>query len=968
MKFQFDPNQKYQLDAVSAITSLFKGQTAENKPLKVDKGKISGMADISHFSAGYIAGYGNKLTLSDEEMNKNLKMIRDKNFISSSETIKSKGKNFSVEMETGTGKTYIYLRTIFELNKKYSFSKFIIVVPSVAVREGVLKSLKIMKSHFKTLYSGILYKEFVYQSKKTSVLRDFATGNNLQIMIINIDAFNKDKNIIHSERDQMGGVKPIEFVKAVHPIVLIDEAQNMESEKSKEAISSLNPLCTLRYSATHKNLYNLVYRLDPVQAFQKKLVKKISVASVVEENDPTRSYIKVLKIVNKNNKITCTLQFFKNTSEGRKQTKKVCRQHDDLFIHSKENYMYKNGFKITEINCRSGMEFVRFANGIKMPLGQEQGGSREEVIKIQIKETIKAHFEKENQLKGQGIKVLSLFFLDRVENYRVYKKDAQTLGLYGKWFEEMYKEVSEGYKKNLNVLPVSQVHNGYFSKDRKGTVKNTKGNTKEDADTYSLIMKDKEKLLDINNPLKFIFSHSALREGWDNPNIFQICTLNETGSIIKKRQEIGRGLRLPVNQKGERVQDDLINHLTVVANESYNDFVSNLQKEMEEECGFVFGALPIKAFVVINFEHAGKEHKITLEESKKLWNHLKKLKYLSEDGVITKEFNNAVKENTFFVPENFKIITNEVIQIVEQYQMERHIQKYKSRKKIKLNKDTLLDPEFKKFWDKISQKTFYSVYYDTQELIEKSGKAIKNMEAVQPVKITVDKADIEMEHKALKAQLSQTPTYIALSNKIKLPDILNYIQEKISITKKTIFNILERSGRWNDFCVNPQKFMDMAVTEIQCVLHSLIIEGIKYEKLNKVSYEMSRFYEDEQKMEFMDDKIIPTKKSVYDYIYYESPGVEKPFAEALEKLQNIKYFIKLPRWFKVKTPVGDYNPDWAILKQNGDIVYMIRETKGAVNKGALRGLEKDKIKCGQKHFTSIGVNYKVCTSVKDADL
>ncbi len=967
MKFQFKPNQKYQLNAISAVKDLFKGQTISSNVFGVTGGKIASIQELSLSKGGMESLYGNKLTLSDEQINKNLKKVQDKNQIFSKESIGSKGKNFTVEMETGTGKTYVYLRTIFELNRQYGFSKFIIVVPSIAIREGVLKSFDIMQSHFKELYNNPVFIPFIYQSKKISLLRNFARGNDLQIMVINIDAFNKDKNIIHEARDQAGGIKPIEFIKNIKPIVIIDEPQNMESEKSRSAIKSLNPLCTLRYSATHRNLYNPVYRLDPVQAFQKKLVKKISVASLVEENDPTQAYIKVLKITNKNNKITSQIQFFKNTKEGRKLVNKNCRQNDDLFVYSDENPIYKYGFKVNEISCKPGNEFVKFSNGLKIAEKQEQGGFKKEVVKAQIRKTIETHFEKEAQLKGTGIKVLSLFFLDRVENYRVYNAGNVSLGIYGKWFEEIYKELSKKYKKEQDMGSVSIVHNGYFSKDKKGHFKNTKGDTKEDTNTYNLIMKEKEKLLDINNPLKFIFTHSALREGWDNPNIFQICTLNETGSTLKKRQEIGRGLRLPVNQKGERVQDDLINNLIVIANESYDSFVNSLQKEFEEECGFVFGALPTNAFVGISFKKQGKEHQIRLEESKAIWKELKELSYLSNEGVIKEEFAKAVQNNHFLVSKNFKNIRSEIICRVEEYQSGRYIRKYKTKKRAGLNKKTLLDPEFKKFWKAISKKTFYNVYYDSKDLIKKAGKAIYNMEAVQPIKISVSEVDIELKTKGVKAHLTKTPDHYDLPERNKIPDILSYIQDRIPITRKTIFKILDQSKRWDDFISNPQKFMDLVVKEIKTVLNQLVIEGIKYEKLDKESYEMSRFEDEEHKMEFIDDKIIPTKKSVYDYIYYESHP-EKSFAEALENMSNIKYFIKLPGWFKVSTPVGEYNPDWAILKQNGDIVYMIRETKSSLDKLGLRALESKKIQCGKAHFESIGVDYKVCTSIEDAEL
>ncbi len=967
MKLKFNPNQQYQLDAISAVTDLFKGQVSSNYATFGMTGRnIENIEKLKSKNEGYIHGFSNTLTLSNKQINENLKIIQQRNFIDSLENIKSQGKNFSIEMETGTGKTYIYLRTIFELHKQYKFRKFIIVVPSIAIREGVIKSLDIMQSHFKELYNKVQFDKFVYKSKKPNLLRTFATNNTLQIMIINIDSFNKDTNIMQSERDQLGGQKPIKFIQATNPIVIIDEAQNFESNIAKEAIKSLNPLCTLRYSATHRDLYNQVYKLDTIQAFQKKLVKKISVNSVVEEKDATKAYIKVLKITNRNNKVTCTLEFIQNTKEGRNKIKKVCRNKDDLFDFSKKNQSYKNGFQIDEINCTPKNKFVKFANGNTLFLGSEQGGNRPNVIKIQIRETIKSHFDKEKQLKGLGIKVLSLFFLDKVENYRTYNNSHSNLGRYGKWFEEIYKEISKQYKDQLDITDVSHVHNGYFSKDKKGGLKNTKGNTIADIDTYSLIMKDKEKLLDIKNPLKFIFSHSALREGWDSPNVFQICTINDTGSVIKKRQEIGRGLRLPVNQNGERVTDDLINNLVVIANESYSEFTKNLQNELQTDSNIIFGKLPVRAFVGISIKQKSKEYILTIEQSKKIWNYLQSKGFLSKTGVIEEKFKHSVKNNTFIIPKEFRTITDNIISIMENYCIESHIRNNKTKVKSTLKKETLSDPRFKKFWKAISKKTFYSVYYKTTDLIKESSQAIRNMDRIKPLSIKVEQANITIQPKGLISHVTKIENYDLHYKKTILPNIFEYIQEKVPITKQTIFNILDQSKRLKDFTINPQKFMDQVVEQIKYTLYKLIVDGIKYEKLGTF-YEMSQFSKEKHKMEFIGDKIVTTSKSVYNHIYYES-NPEKKFVEGLEKMENIKYFIKMPSWFKVHTPVGEYNPDWAILKQNGNIVYMIRETKSSLKELNLRELEKYKTICGKKHFTSINIPYKTCTSIDDADL
>lgn len=965
MKFRFDPHQQYQRDAIDAVTGLFESQTLNAGDYEVSLNPLlesSGQALIQNE-----LGYGNRLVIDDTTLSKNLKAIQKKNDIFSADDIPGKGKNFTVEMETGTGKTYVYLRTIFELYKKYGFRKFIVVVPSIAIREGVLKSIEMTLDHFRDLYNNVPFTYFVYDSKRVSQLRSYAAGNDLQIMIINIDAFNKkENNIIHDTRDQMGGRRPIEFIQTTNPVVILDEPQNMESGKSKEAIASLNPLCTLRYSATHRDLYNPIYNLGPVQAFQMNLVKKISVASVLAENDPTQSYIRIEEIHLDKPPLKARIQFYKMGAAGPKLTSITIKKDDDLYQKSGENSIYENGFTVAEINAQPGREFIKFANGIRMRPGQEQGGSRQDIVKKQIKETIKTHFEKEWQLKDKGIKVLSLFFIDRVENYRKYTDTGPLKGIYAEWFEEAYRELAKEYTNaGLTILPPEGVHNGYFSKDPKGHFKDTEGRSKPDEDTYSLIMKDKEKLLDPENPLKFIFSHSALREGWDNPNVFQICTLNESVSSLKKRQEIGRGMRLPVNKDGERIFNAEINNLVVVANESYTDFVAALQSEFEEE-GIVFGRLPVEAFQGLRIGKPGEERSLTAEETQELRIHIQENGWIEDDGKINDAFSQAVENHTFVVPEKFRPVTSQIIEIIDRHKIENHVTRY-SPKKSKVREDVLLDPEFEKFWNAISQKTIYSVNYDTDDLVKRTSAAIKKMEKIEPLKITTRIADITFETSGIKAQEVRTPDQEYFAQRTHVPDILSYIQSRVELTRHTIYAILKKSGRLDDFVKNPQAFMDASVKCIQDELNRIIIEGIQYERLNEIAFEMSRFRTQEHEKEFINDRIVPTKKSLYDYITYDSI-IEKKFAESLESLKDIKYFIKLPAWFKVPTPVGQYNPDWAILKKNGKIIYMIRETKGTKDALGLRGLEKAKTDCGEKHFEAIGIDYRVVTGIEDAGL
>lgn len=598
MRLKFDSTQVYQIHAVSAIVDLFDGQPLAQGDFTVEINASNKTEQKSIFQSEL--GIGNNIVINEEAIYKNLAAIQERNDLDPirKEDFISNGMNFSIEMETGTGKTYVYLRTVFELNQKYGFKKFIIVVPSVAIREGTLKNLDITRDHFLALYNNVEFEYFVYDSKKPGKTAQFARSNQLQVMVINIDAFNKDVNKFNQELDKtLSGFSPKEFVQATNPFVIIDEPQSVDNTpKAQEAIQALNPSCILRFSATHKNLYNLVYKLDPVRAYELRLVKQIVVASVVGANAQNDGYVKLLDVDNKKG-IRARVRIQVQAKGGVTEKEFWITQNTDLFTLSNERPVYQNGFEVLDISAEPGNEYIDFTVD-RLYKGQERGGIKEDLMDIQIRNTIKKHLDKELQLKGQGIKVLSLFFIDRVANYRSYDENGSAIrGKFAMAFEEHYTELSKlPQYKELATHPVEQIHNGYFSQDRKGIVKDTSGNTQADDDTYSLIMKDKEKLLSLEEPLKFIFSHSALREGWDNPNVFQICTLNETRSVSKKRQEIGRGLRLPVNQNGERVFDDNINKLTVVANESYDKFAKKLQTEYEDDCGVTFGKVPKLAF------------------------------------------------------------------------------------------------------------------------------------------------------------------------------------------------------------------------------------------------------------------------------------------------------------------------------------------------------------------------------------
>ncbi len=875
MKLHFDPNQQFQLNAINSIVGIFEGQ-----PLKQGDFSFSISSENYLFQEG---GVGNRLEISDEQILKNVQEIQTKNELPASE--KLDGMNFSVEMETGTGKTYVYLRTIYELNKKYGFKKFVIVVPSIAIREGVLKNLEITFDHFQNLYDKTPVNFDVYDSRRVSNLRNFAVSNNIQILVINIDSFAKDENIINKLNDKLTGKRPIEFIQATSPIAIVDEPQNMETEIRKKAIKNLNPLCTLRYSATHTNRYNMVYSLDPVKAYDLGLVKQIEVDSIITENDFNEAYLCLKKVTATKTCTSAKIKIDVNTSDGVKRKSVTAKVGDDLYSLSNKREIYKNGYIINGIDVSENL--IELSNGKTVFVGDTFGGLTDEVMKVQIRKTIEEHFLKERKLKNKGIKVLSLFFVDRVANYRNYDSDGNPAkGKFAKWFEEIYKEIaSKSAYKDLIPFDADEVHNGYFSADKKGRWKDTKGNSQADDDTFKLIMKNKEKLLDINEPLQFIFSHSALREGWDNPNVFQICTLNETQSELKKRQEIGRGLRLSVDQEGIRIQDKNINRLTVVANESYEDFAKQLQTEIEEDCGVSFKG---------------------------------------------------------------------------------RIKNRRKRATVKYRKGFELDEKFKDIWNRIKQKTTYRVEYDTAELITKSAKAVKQMPATGKALIKTIRTALEFDESGIVME-TKASYATSLNGVFQIPDVLFYIQERTGLTRTTILEILKKSGRIGELLINPQFFLDKTVIAIKDVLTEIMIDGIKYEKIGNKIYEMRLFKEPPDF--FVNDltfKISNDKKTIYENLMPLDSNVEYNFAKECESRDDIEFYFKLPFWFKIKTPIGNYNPDWALIKKNEKTVYFVAETKSPNQE--LRTSEKQKIKCGYAHCNEFeDVEYRQVATAGELD-
>ena len=994
MKIQFDANQPFQRIAVSAVVDLFDGQPRGEDAFTVTKFTGDAYGSLGIGAEQSELGLGNRLLIDDAILHANARKIQDRNDIEQRDpaqplegwtlfdAIANQPRlcpHFSTEMETGTGKTYVYLRTIYELATRYGFKKFIIVVPSVAIREGVLHSIEIMKEHFRGLYNNLPVEHFVYHRKRINRLRQFATSNTVQIMVVNIDNIRTDTNVIFKESDKLSGRQPIEYVQAARPIVIIDEPQSVDNtDKSQEAIKALNPLCTLRYSATHKNPYNLVYRLDPIRAFDLKLVKQIVVASVRADEDARYGYIRLDEVIPKAKSVKAKVSIHKQGPKGPKVSSVLVGQDDDLHVKSGEMSVYKDGTVITEINATPGDEHIRFANGLRINLGKEVGGVQDDEQWVQIRLTIQKHLDKEVMLHGQGrgIKVLSLFFIDSVANYRTYDDNGPTPGRFARIFEEELAAMAQKEKyKPLAWLQdkahLEAVHNGYFAKDGKGKLKDSRGDTQADDEVYNLIMKEKERLLSMDEPLRFLFSHSALREGWDNPNVFQICTLREMGSEQERRQTIGRGLRLPVDSDGLRVIDDSINRLTVIANEGYASFADALQKEYERDCGVTFGKIPMTALSRLSVVDGDSEKPIGRDKAEILKAALVEQGLLDQEGRILPAFDPKRQGFRIVVPpalESEGIAPADVIDLLSKYRMERHVQKDKDERPNPFNKQVLLNPDFKVLWDQIKPRTRYRIGFTTDELVLTAAKALKEMPVIKKPVVHVNEAALPVGGGGVGTRMIASSSMDGGATVTAIPDIIAYLQESTGLTRHSLATIVKKSETMQQFINHPQRYLDQVAAIINKEMARLIVNGIEYERIMvgpDAEWEMHRLEESEKLVDYLTSlKVDHPDKTPYPYIEYDSQ-VELEFARKMDDREDILVFVKLPKWFKVDTPVGTYNPDWAIVKRDqiGEKkLYLVRETKGTKDMNKVRPDERDKIRCGMKHFEALGVDYAYAVS------
>ncbi len=883
MKLIFDPNQDFQLEAIAAVTDLFEGQDAA-LPVPQDLGPEG------------LQVQENSLRLNADELLDNLHAVQVRNELQPDmflDTIREKipwnGEtkdvefaNFSVEMETGTGKTYVYLRTALELSIRYGFRKFIIVVPSLAIKEGVLKTLRITQEHFRALYDSPNYGFYEYDSSNLAQVRAFAEEQSMQMMVMTLASFNKDLNVIRQPTDRLQGRTPLSFIQASRPILILDEPQNMESRRSRSALASLNPLLALRYSATHRQVYNLVYQLTPYDAYRRGLVKQIEVAGFEQVDDVNVPYVRLDGITTQKETIRARLTVHKLLRSGRVATKQVTVKLGDNLADAANRAEYGD-FTVDEINPGGG--YVLFSNGSELGTGDEIGPDKEAMWEAQIRYTIEEHLRKARRLRSRGIKVLSLFFIDRVANYAGPDPTIRTI------FNRVFRSaVQSDFAMECwgdPAIAPEAVQGAYFAnrttREGETVLEDSKtGEAQLDEEVYDLIMRDKERLLSLDEPISFIFSHSALREGWDNPNVFQICTLNQTASDMKKRQEIGRGVRLCVDQDGRRSHDRATNILTVAANESYEEYVAQLQTEFEEEYG---------------------------------------------TGAARPEISNA-----------------------------------RDRKASVLNKGRILSDEFRDLWERIKHKTRYSVTVDTPRLIREVTDAIDRADLAPPrIEVTKSQVEVADDDSFYALQVSGAKTLLEIAGKYPLPnlvalmeDLLQRTSPPIRLSRRTLREVYVKCPRAVVALDNPYEWARVAVQEIRRCLQRQFIDGIKYERINEW-YEMTQFADE---MPAFTEHLVAARNSLYDHVICDSDQ-EREFVRLLESRADVKLYVKLPAWFTVDTPIGTYNPDWAILMEQtdthgestGERLYLVRETKGTNDEKDLRADERDKIHCGRVHFT-----------------
>ncbi|AOK28281.1 MULTISPECIES: type III restriction-modification system endonuclease [Burkholderia] len=982
MQLHFESDLDYQLEAVEAVCGLFRGQQVCDAAFSVTAAPRAPRRATPQMSLGMTEsalGVGNRLMLDARALAENLAHVQARNGLPPSGTPRS--NDFTVEMETGTGKTYVYLRTIFELHRRYDFTKFVIVVPSVAIKEGVHKTLEMTERHFSGLYAGVPFDYFVYDSTRLGDVRGFASKSTVQIMIVTVAAINKkDVNVLYKESEKTGGEKPIDLIRATRPIVIVDEPQSVDGGlegRGKEALDAMQPLCTLRYSATHADKYQMVYRLDAIDAYERRLVKQIEIASASVEDAHNKPFVRVLSISNRRGAITARAELDVATPDGgvRRQTLTLV-DGDDLERVAKRA-VYAN-FRIGEIHAARGAEYLelRYPGGTAfLSVGDAYGDVQALAIQREmIRRTIREHLDKELRLKPLGVKVLSLFFVDSVANYRKYDANGQPeKGDYALIFEDEYRRAAHmpAYRSLFDGIdPASAaeaVHDGYFSIDKKGGWTDTNDKTassRENAErAYGLIMKDKERLLSFDTPLKFIFSHSALKEGWDNPNVFQICTLRDIHSERERRQTIGRGLRLAVNQRGERVRGFGINTLTVIAGESYEQFAEHLQKEIEADTGIRFGIVDVNQFAALPVvAEDGSVQPLGSERSNALWTYLAGAGYLDARGRVQDTLRAALKLRALPLPDAFDAQRTLIVDMLRKLAGRLDVRNADERRDIALRRDqngkaVYLSDAFRALWARIQYRTAYRVNFDNARLIERCVAALRAAPAVARARLQWRKADIAIEAAGIEAIETENAGAILIDEgDIALPDLLTELQDRTQLTRRTIATVLIESGRLDEFPRNPQRFIELVADTLERCKRDALVDGIEYKLLGERHVHALSLFEDEPLTGYLKDLRCEAAKSIHADVRCDS-AAEFAFVDALERDAAVELYAKLPGWFKIPTPLGNYHPDWAVVTAGGDgeasRLYFVVDTKGGLADGDLHTNERRKIQCAAVHFRAL---------------
>ena len=1005
MKLRFK-HQKFQADAAKAVVDVFAGQPYLTPSYMMDRG--SGYYQQTLTEEEDFTGWSNQKIvpeLNDRLILEHINTIQRANQIKPSARLEGRF-NLTIEMETGVGKTYTYIKTMYELNRAYGWSKFIVVVPSIAIREGVYKSFQMTQEHFAEEY-GKKIRFFIYNSTQLTEIDRFASDNSINVMIINSQAFNakgKDARRIYMKLDEFRSRRPIDIIAKTNPIVIIDEPQSVEGKQTKENLKQFNPLMTLRYSATHKSdsIYNMIYRLDAMEAYNKRLVKKIAVKGITESGSTaTESYIYLESINLSKAAPTATIQFDMKGATGIRKITRTVSEGYNLYDNSGHMEEYKQGFVVSRIDGRD--DSVEFINGIKLYAGDVIGKvSEDQLRRIQIRETILSHIQRERELFYKGIKVLSLFFIDEVAKYKQYDAAGQPMnGIYAEMFEEEYKDIisnlqigmgEDDYMKYLSAIPADKTHAGYFSIDKKGRMIDSKiarkETTTDDVDAYDLIMKNKELLLDRNpkkSPVRFIFSHSALREGWDNPNVFQICTLKQSSSDVRKRQEVGRGLRLCVNQDGERMDTNVlgndvhnVNILTVIASESYDSFAKGLQNEIAEAVADRPTTVTAELFIgkVIKDEN-GNEQIVDGDTGRAIHFDLIVNGYIDKKGVLTDKYYEDKANGELKVAEEVADSAASVIEIIDSIYDSRAMQPENARSnnvELEVDESKLAMPEFKALWEKINSKSVYVVDFDTEELIRKSIDSLDSKLRVSKIYFKVEtgameqiksKEDLVNGASFVKEESASYCNVVAASSNVKY-DLIGKLVDETGLTRKAVIQILQgiQPETFNQFKNNPEEFIIKAAALINDEKATAIVEHITYDVMDD-KYGTDVFTDPTIKGR-LGVNAMKAKKHLYDHIVYDSSN-EQAFATELDTNTNVAVYVKLPDGFYISTPVGHYNPDWAIAFYEGTVkhIYFVAETKGSMNSMQLRLIEESKIHCAREHFKAIS-NGEVIYDVVDS--